>query len=69
MLERNCPVFLKDENGNPIRVGWATLPNMAGDRSVIIDATGPGREAYNVASQGVAQGFTYGEPVNDKENY
>ena len=68
MAERNIPVLLNDEEGNPIRVGWASEENESGIRDIRIDVSGPGKEAYDLATQGPGQGFTYGDPVNEEEN-
>ena len=68
MAERNIPVFIQDDDDNSVRVGWASEEDEAGFRDIRIDISGPGKEAYDLASQGPAQGFTYGEPVNNEEN-
>lgn len=61
MADRNFPVYLKDPDGNPVRVGWAgPEPEDESPRDVQIDTDGPGRDAYFVARSGPAQGFTYG---------
>lgn len=68
MVDRNYPVYINDEAGNPIRVGWASEELENGLRDILMDVSGPGKEALDIAAQGPAQGFTYGEPVITEEN-
>lgn len=68
MAERNIPVYINDEEGNPVRVGWASEEDENGLRDIRTDVSGPVKEALDITAQGPAQGFTYGEPVNNEEN-